>query len=231
MAFNHSNSCVPKPLVTALNLLELTLIQRLDGVNHYVFLPPQKKKKFFFFFFCIQFHAYTHFRIFNSGPMPVNMLLLACEIITLKRNLNFTADRALWKWFSEYIALICECRHSLAVYASFAVTESHLKQKMKTTLKEIRHRCFTVSLPFNLSLCACYCPSELHHLLLSSFAFSNISSCCVCTEELEVFSLKHTKCTGSQWCPLLVWVWLWIWNVLPDNKICCHFSEPESQTQ
>lgn len=97
------------------------------------FSPHLKKKKkfFFFFFFCIQFHAYTHFRIFNSGPMPVNMLLLACEIITLKRNLNFTADRTLWKWFSEYIVLICECRHSLSVYASFAVTESHLKQKMK----------------------------------------------------------------------------------------------------
>lgn len=161
--------------------------------------------------------------------MPVNMLLLACEIITLKRNLNFTADRALWKCFSEYIVLICECRHRLAVYASFAVTESHLKQKMKTTLKEIRHRCSAVLLPFNLSMCACYCPSKLDHLLLSSFAPSNIWPCYVCTEELEV--LNHSKYIGNKWFLLVVWARLWIWNLLLDNKICCHFSEPGSQTQ
>ena len=98
------------------------------------FLPTSKQKKNpnknkpILLFFCIQFHAYNHFWVFNNSPMPVNMLLLACEIITLKRNLNYTADRALWKWFSEYIVLICECRHRLAVYASFTVTESHLKR-------------------------------------------------------------------------------------------------------
>lgn len=69
--------------------------------------------------------------------MPVNMLLLVCEIITLKRNLNYTADRALRKWFSEYIVLICECRHRLTAYASFTVTETHLKEKMRTPLKKL----------------------------------------------------------------------------------------------
>lgn len=95
------------------------------------------KKNLILLFFCIQFHAYNHFRVFNNSPMPVNMLLLACEIIALKRNLNYTADRALWKWFSEYIVLICECRHRLTAYASFTVTETHLKEKMRTPLKKL----------------------------------------------------------------------------------------------
>ncbi len=143
--------------MTVLNLSELTLIQRLEAVKLSRFSPP-KKKNLILLFFCIQFHAYNHFRVFNNSPMPVNMLLLACETITLKRNLNYTADRALWKWFSEYIVLICECRHRLAVYASFTVTESHLKDTTETTLKEIRHRCFTLSLSFILCICACYRP-------------------------------------------------------------------------
>lgn len=147
--------------MTALNLSELTVIQRLEAVKPSHFSPQKKKKKLILLFFCIQFHAYNHFRVFNNSAMPVNMLLLACEIITLKRNLNYTADRALWKWFSEYIALICGCRHRLAVYASFTVTESHLKEETETTLKEIRHRCFTVSLSFTLCICACCCPPPL----------------------------------------------------------------------
>ena len=85
-----------KPLVTALNLSELTLIQRLEPLSHRISpLLKTNKKKPILLFFCIQFHAYNHFRVFNNSPMPVNMLLLACEIITLKRNLNYTADRAL----------------------------------------------------------------------------------------------------------------------------------------
>lgn len=120
----------------ALNLSELTLIQRLEAVKPPRF-SPSSKKNLILLFFCIQFHAYNHFRVFNNSPMPVNMLLLACEIITLKRNLNYTADGAVWKWFSEYIVLICECRHRLAVYASFTVTESHLKRRRRQVWKKL----------------------------------------------------------------------------------------------
>lgn len=40
--------------------------------------------------------------------------------------------------FTQYMVLISECRPRLVVYASFAVAESHLKER--TTLKELALR-------------------------------------------------------------------------------------------
>lgn len=77
----------------------------------------------------------TAISVFNSSPVLVNILLLACETITLKRvlnYLNYTAGGALWKWLSENIVLICECRHELTPYASFMVPKSHSKLLMQT---------------------------------------------------------------------------------------------------
>lgn len=72
--------------------------------------------------------------------MPVNMLLLTCEIITFNSNLNclnYTADGAHGKCFFEIVVLICECRHRLTAYASFTVTESHLNQETESTLGKL----------------------------------------------------------------------------------------------
>ena len=148
---------------------------------------PSPKKKSNFTLFCIQFHAYNHFGVFNNSPMPVNMLLLACEIITLKRNLNYTADRAVRKWLSEYIALICECRHRLRCLCFIYCNRvSFEKEEAKTTSEEIRPRCFTVSLSFTLSTSACCCPAE-----------SLVRSFVLLQSELNILSWSFLK---QRWC-------------------------------
>lgn len=119
--------------------------------------------------------------------MPVNMLLLACEIITLKRNLNYTADRAVRKWLSEYIALICECRHRLRCLCFIYCNRvSFEKEEAKTTSEEIRPRCFTVSLSFTLSTSACCCPAE-----------SLVRSFVLLQSELNILSWSFLK---QRWC-------------------------------
>lgn len=187
---------------------ELMLIQRSKAVKLTCFSPPPppQKKKSNFTLFCIQFHAYNYFRVFNNSPMPVNMLLLACEIITLKRNLNYTADRAVRKWLSEYIALICECRHRLRCLCFIYCNRvSFEKEEAKTTSEEIRPRCLTVSLSFTSSTRACCCPAEVLLCFNPSVRFSLgvfvlflIEICFQTTRAMISDTIVSVSCSGPR---------------------------------